>query len=398
MTRQCVIPNHYTARLSALDLATAVCVPPGGNWKDIPTTIPSKRLESIRISYAAGGGSRSTYYGRLHPDRPAYTINTYFNRPGNGCHLHYDFEGGQHRVLSEREAARLQSFPDDFVFSGSHMSIHRQIGNAVPPFLAYQIASTLPCIGQYVDVFCGAGGLSLGFKWAGWLPVVANDIEKSFLDTYRQNVHPIAVCGDIRLEHVFDEVAQIARLRRCSDVPLFILGGPPCQGFSTAGNRRTFEDQRNHLFNEFKRLIQVIKPDGFVFENVMGMLNMENGRVFEMIQAELRIPGNALYPWIIQAEKHGIPQRRTRLIIVSAPQTWRKLEPPPTNTQLMAGHGLFDELKPSVSVRTALSDLPPLAPGEDGSCKPYVVAPQSTYQGLMRGVISPDEYLRFLNE
>src|SRR5437016_14242917 len=86
------IPNHYTAKLSKLDLDVARAVPPGGNWKNIPHEIPSKRLEQIRVSFAAGEGSRSTYYGRLHPDRPSYTINTYFNRPGNGCHLHYDYE------------------------------------------------------------------------------------------------------------------------------------------------------------------------------------------------------------------------------------------------------------------------------------------------------------------
>src|SRR5271165_4143348 len=101
------IPNHYTARLSALDLEIAQAVPPGGNWKNIPQHIPSKRLEQIRESFAAGEGSRSTYYGRLHPNRPSYTVNTYFNRPGNGCHLHYDSDGTQDRVLSEREAARL---------------------------------------------------------------------------------------------------------------------------------------------------------------------------------------------------------------------------------------------------------------------------------------------------
>src|SRR3972149_3963669 len=86
------IPNHVTPALSELDLAMVRAVPPRGNWKDIPITIPSKRLKQIRESYAAGKGSRSTYYGRLHPDCPAYTISTYFNRPGNGCHIHYDYE------------------------------------------------------------------------------------------------------------------------------------------------------------------------------------------------------------------------------------------------------------------------------------------------------------------
>ncbi len=393
LNNQNIIPNHYTARLSALDLEAAICVPPGGNWKNIPKTVPSKRLDSIRVSYAAGGGSRSTYYGRLHPDRPSYTINTYFNRPGNGCHLHYDYEGGQHRVLSEREAARLQSFPDDFVFIGSHVSIQKQIGNAVPPLLAYEIATALPFVGQYVDLFSGAGGLSLGFKWAGWEPLVGNDIEDSFLATYRRNVHPTAVCGDIRQAAVFEEILHKARKGRRARMPLLVLGGPPCQGFSTAGKRRTLDDDRNNLFNEFKRLVQELKPEGFVFENVTGLLNMENGRVLETIKAELEIPGNRLCPWILKAEQYGVPQRRTRLILVSTPNNWPELVRPIAITSLYSDQQLFGNISRAVSVSEALSDLPALLPGEDGSGKDYTSPPRNPYQRLMRGIISPNAYL-----
>ena len=156
------IPNHYSASLSELDLMIASAVPPGGNWKDVPESVPSRRIQQIRESYVAGKGSRSTYYGRLRPDAPAYTINTYFSRPGNGCHLHYDFT--QQRVLSQREAARLQSFPDSFVFQGSKNSINQQIGNAVPPLLAYQIALRFPTAGQFVDLFSGARWARSGFR------------------------------------------------------------------------------------------------------------------------------------------------------------------------------------------------------------------------------------------
>ncbi|MEQ1748730.1 MAG: DNA (cytosine-5-)-methyltransferase [Prosthecobacter sp.] len=387
------IPNHYTARLSQLDLQTAVAVPPGGNWKDIPKEVPSQRLHSIRVSYAAGGGSRSTYYGRLHPDRPSYTINTYFNRPGNGCHLHYDYAGGQHRVLSEREAARLQSFPDSFIFEGSHASIHKQIGNAVPPLLAFQIARQLGVTGQYVDLFSGAGGLSLGFRWAGWQPVVANDIEASFLATYRRNIHPVTVCGDIRHKEVFDEIVSHAVANRKQGEPFFVIGGPPCQGFSTAGKRRTLDDDRNHLFNEFKKLIHQLRPDGFIFENVSGLLNMDGGAVFEMIKRELALPGNTLTPWILQAEEYGIPQRRTRLVLVSVPKAWGVIQAPTPVTTLQKGRDLFQPASTAISVAEALLDLPPLTPGEDGSAKGYLKAASTSYQRFMRGIFSPTEYL-----
>ena len=80
--KKTMIFNHYASSLSELDMQVIKCVPPGGNWKNIPESVPSQRLAQIRESYKAGKGSRSTYYGRLRPDMPAYTINTYFNRPG----------------------------------------------------------------------------------------------------------------------------------------------------------------------------------------------------------------------------------------------------------------------------------------------------------------------------
>lgn len=387
------IPNNYTAKLSGLDLDVARAVPPGGNWKNIPHDIPSKRLEQIRVSFAAGEGSRSTYYGRLHPDRPSYTINTYFNRPGNGCHLHYDYEGGQHRVISEREAARLQSFPDSFVFFGSHVAVHKQIGNAVPPLLAYQIAKTLPVTGQYVDLFSGGGGLSLGFKWAGWQPIVANDIESAFLDTYQYNIHPTVVCGDIREKHIFRRIIETIVKERKRNVPLLVIGGPPCQGFSTAGQRRSLDDERNHLFRDFKALVETIKPDGFVFENVTGLLNMEGGAVFKMIRKELQILDNPLVPWILNAEEFAVPQRRTRLVMLSLPKRWKNVSPPPQITSMEQQTTLFGQTTKAVSVKDALSDLPPLRPGEDGSYADYVSEPQHPYQSFMRLAISVEEYL-----
>ncbi|MDZ4178101.1 MAG: DNA (cytosine-5-)-methyltransferase, partial [Coriobacteriia bacterium] len=301
------IPNHYSAKMSALDLAVARCVPAGGNWKDVPDSIGCARVTRIREDYAVGKASRSTYYGRLRADRPSYTINTYFSRPGNGCHLHYDFARGQHRVLSEREAARLQSFPDDFVFCGSHRAIQQQIGNAVPPLLAYQIARALPFTGNFVDLFCGAGGLALGFVWAGWTPVVSNDFETAFIETHNRNFGTLAVQGDIRDEAVVAMIlAEVGKARVLNpEAPLLILGGPPCQGFSTAGNKRSMEDDRNHLFLDYRNLVDLIRPDGFVFENVMGLLNMQDGQVFDSIKTELERPDFTMTWRILDAEQYA---------------------------------------------------------------------------------------------
>ncbi|WP_232306179.1 DNA (cytosine-5-)-methyltransferase [Microcystis sp. T1-4] len=393
-----MIPNHYSARLSELDLAMAIHIPPGGNWKNIPTSIPSQRLAQIRESYAKGGGSRSTYYGRLRPDAPAYTINTYFGRPGNGCHLHYDYAGGQHRVISQREAARLQSFPDDFVFLGSRTAINTQIGNAVPPLLGYQIALHLGSPGIFVDLFSGAGGLALGFKWAGWLPVIANDIERIAIETYAKNVDSSVIVGDIQDPEISSKISSMANVARQlnPDAKLFVLGGPPCQGFSTAGNSRSMQDGRNSLFRNYTQIITLINPDGFVFENVMGLLNMEQGRVFEQIKMVLESVTDQLSVWKLDTANYGIPQRRKRVILVGLKQQLQIL-PPPVVTGDSTENGLID-LPSAVTTYEALSDLPPLESSQDGESLDYIFPPATDYQELMRGYISPEQYLNALRK
>ena len=121
--------------MSTLDQAFVRYIPPGGNYMDIPDSLATGRI----IKFKATGG-RTTTYGRLHPDFPAYTINTYFNRPNVGANYHHREE----RLITVREALRLQSFSDDFIphFSNQR-SLHMQIGNAVPPLMAQGIAESL---------------------------------------------------------------------------------------------------------------------------------------------------------------------------------------------------------------------------------------------------------------
>lgn len=385
------IPNHFSPSLSALDLQMVRAIPPGGNWKDIPLSIPSKRLVQIRESYEAGEGSRSTYYGRLRADAPAYTVNTYIGRPGNGCFIHFDWDGGQHRMISQREAARLQSFPDRFVFSGSRSEVNVQIGNAVPPLLAFQIAQSLaPKQGQFVDLFCGAGGLSVGFVWAGWTPLVATDWDAAAAATYRANIHDSVIEGDIRDATVLADVLNRAEIARRPDSPFWILGGPPCQGFSTAGKPRSLADDRNHLFEPYRDALIRLQPDGFVFENVPGLLNMHHGAVLELIRRELEVAGYLTDVWIVRAEEHAVPQRRRRILIVGRRSDTPALSPPLPVTRMEGEQLVLDPLPVVYSVAEALGDLPPLEPGQDGSSLPYRSDPKNPYQAFLRGQISPE--------
>lgn len=123
---------HLAPTMSERDREYVRHIPPGGNYRSIPDWLDTPRIARIKLT-----GGRTTTYGRLHPRQPAYTINTYFNRPNVGANYHYQAD----RLITAREALRLQSFPDWFTprFT-SQRSLHMQIGNAVPPLLAYAIA------------------------------------------------------------------------------------------------------------------------------------------------------------------------------------------------------------------------------------------------------------------
>lgn len=396
-----MIFNHIAPALSDLDAEMVSHVKPGGNWKDIPESVPSNRLAGIRKSFAEGKGSRSSYYGRLLADDPAYTISTFFPRPGNGSNIHYRDD----RTLTFREAARLQSFPDSFVFKGSKAAIATQIGNAVPPLLGMQIADALSIgPGIFVDLFAGAGGLGLGFQWAGWVPVVASDIEKSALETHAANLDCPVVLGDITDVEVKRRIVDNAHRAREDrpGVPLIVLGGPPCQGFSTANARRSANDVRNWLFREYSDLISEIQPDAFIFENVPGLLNMDGGRFFRLIKNSLKETVEAIRVEKVNSASFGVPQRRNRVIIFGGKSSdidnvsLRTITDAPavvTRSERGASKRGINARSP-IMVEEALGDLPSVEAGEDGSLLEYPSQPQTRYQQLMRGQVSPREFLQ----
>ena len=384
-----MISNHSAPRLSELDIRMAKNVPPGGNWKDIPLSVPSARLDQIRESCAAGKGSRSTYYGRLNASRPSFTVSTYYNRPGNGCFLHHDFEGMQHRTISHREAARLQSFPDSFEFlSTSQRSLGQQIGNAVPPLLAYQIAQELGEIGETIDLFSGAGGLALGFQWAGWQCLSAVDMDKNAVNSFNSNIANVAFAGDLNDLNVHEKISAIAGQKTKR---LALIGGPPCQGFSTGGKKRSVEDVRNQLHEKYTSLLKAVKPDVFVFENVLGLLSLDKGAFFEKVKKGFESSGYEIDIWRFNASNFGIPQRRKRVIVVGVPHGSKLPNRPKAWTRSLFTDVGESPYAPTVS--EALDDLPRLEAGQNGENLSYLNLKLTRYQELMRGIISPQEYL-----
>ena len=130
------IHDHRIPTMSELDRQIISHVSEGGNYMDIPDSIPSQRIRNYKKT-----GGRTTTYGRLDRKMPAYTINTYFSRPNVGCNIHYSKD----RLITIREGLRLQSFTDSFVLPErmSKTSQYKVVGNAVPPIMGLVLAETL---------------------------------------------------------------------------------------------------------------------------------------------------------------------------------------------------------------------------------------------------------------
>lgn len=303
-----IILNNNTFKLSNLDLEMIKNIPQGGNWKNIPLDIVKKSARLTRINETGG---RTTLYGRIDYTKPCYTITTYFNRPGNGTYVHPIFD----RVLSIREAARIQSFPDTFYFYGNKKDVLNQIGNAVPSLMSYNIIKkikTILDINNSLDLFAGAGGLSLGLKYAGVNSSVVNDFDKSACITFKTNFPKSKVIfGDITDENIKKEIINSAK----ENVVDIICGGPPCQGFSLAG-KRFIDDPRNALFKHYIDVTKNVMPKVVLFENVEGLLNFEKGKVYnQIIESFNGIGYNAIGKLLI-ASDYGVPQKRKRVIII----------------------------------------------------------------------------------
>jgi len=167
-----------------------------------------------------------------------------------------------------------------------------------------------------LSLFSGGGGLDIAFHDAGFDIVEMVEIEEQYVKTLRANAQPDRYLGaaTVRCVDVRDYIPS-------PDLQVdFIVGGPPCQTFSAAGRRaagvRGTSDPKGMLFREYVRLLQVIKPQGFLFENVYGITGADGGDSWRQIQSEFREAGYDIYWRILDAADYGVPQHRERLFIV----------------------------------------------------------------------------------
>lgn len=199
---------------------------------------------------------------------------------------------------------------------------------------------------KIVDLFAGVGGLSYGFSQLDDFEIImANEIEKDIAKAYSLN-HPNVNVINCDINELTEEVIKQAIGDNVVDI---IVGGPPCQSYSTLGKRQM--DERANLFMQYKRVLSIIKPKAFVFENVTGILSMDKGNLFKNIQIEFEKLGYNLKYKVLNAVDYGVPQQRERVILVGFLGENNYEYPEATH-----GKGL----KPYVTLKDALGDLPVL--------------------------------------
>lgn len=199
-----------------------------------------------------------------------------------------------------------------------------------------------------VDLFCGAGGLSCGFHSEGFETVYAVEFDETYAKTFSMNFPKAELhIGDIK-KISNDEIKKVAEKYSID----LIIGGPPCQGFSIAGNigRKFLDDPRNSLFKEYVRFVDIIKPKMFVLENVAALVKHNKGKTIKEIIDEFGELGYKIQYKVLNAVNYNVPQERRRVFIIGTKNGYEFNYP--------------EENKNVITVKEAIGDLPLLNSGE----------------------------------
>lgn len=261
---------------------------------------------------------------------------------------------------------------------------------------------------KVMDLFCGTGGFSRGFESAGGFEVVHGiDVLPVAIETFRANHQKAyAISGDIRKVRRSEVAAATGLNRGKVDV---IIGGPPCQGFSSIRPFRSSldDDPRNSLFEEFASYVNFFRPKALVMENVVGLATYESGGTIERILQTFSQLGYDCEWRILNASNFGVPQKRERLILLGVERGGKVAFPDFTHasTSKTIGHRdrkrmhtltqaeptLFDfgslaRLPSAVTVRQAIDDLPVVHSG--GAADRYTMRARTAYQTDRRARVS----------
>lgn len=233
---------------------------------------------------------------------------------------------------------------------------------------------------KVVDLFAGVGGLSYGFAHDSDFQIIAaNEILKPMAIAYSLNHPTVKVYNKDIKEFSLDDLTADFNIHK-GDIDI-VIGGPPCQAYSTVG-KRLIDDPRGKLFQEYFRVLSEIRPKMFIFENVKGILSIQKGALFAQIISLFQSLGYNVKWKTLNAADYGTPQIRERVIIIGSLWDAEFEYPLPTHKDINDNNLYNSHLKPYVTLGEAIGDLPPVRSGE--KCTMYNSEPQTEYQRAMR--------------
>ena len=248
---------------------------------------------------------------------------------------------------------------------------------------------------NFIDLFCGAGGMSLGFERAGFKCVGAIDISKACVDTHKINFPAcVSINGDI------SKIKPKEFQKKISNKKIdLIIGGPPCPTFSTIGHAKIksieskkksnftlFDDKRNFLFKNYFDFIEYFMPDFFVLENVPNFMTKYNGTIYKQTKDKINKLGyyilNEQQP-IFNSADYGVPQTRKRMILIGTKLKNLKYQMP--EVKFFSEENLFSKNSKYITVNDAIDDLPKITDNwRINECKYSKFSNLNKYQKLMR--------------
>lgn len=236
-----------------------------------------------------------------------------------------------------------------------------------------------------VELFAGAGGLMLGLEMAGFKSILANEIHKDPCKTLSRNFPDTPIIQGSIANYSGKDLLKVTGQdsNQTHEIDL-VAGGPPCQGFSTAGLKNP-SDIRNNLIGEFLRIIEELRPKYFLLENVSGLKTMYKGKLFKKVLEKLDSTGYKYHYKILKASNYGVPQMRKRLVFLGAREGAPPDFPKETHEEVKPQKSLHSR-KPFTTCEEALSDLPLIDQGEIAA--EYDKPPESEYQKYVRNNVT----------
>lgn len=329
-------PNHISLDHGEIVLERYKLIPEGGKLpppEELPERIRRKNFGNTYVRL-----DRNKISTTMVPGNNAFPVHPFLNRS-----------------LTPREAARIQTFPDNIIFTGARQQQCILVGNAVPPLMAANIAiavkkhiegknykpkskhllikrnSKLEMENKdvknnkltFIDLFSGAGGIGIGFNKAGFKQIFSADFDPSVAKTHKNYHKSIPfIEGDLSSTIVFDDIKN-----RFGDKEIdLIVGGPPCQGFSSFGKRKRIniggynphDDDRNKLIFTYLDYVKLFQPKWFVMENVKGITTLDDGFFLKKLIEEIEALGYKDHDYkIINTADYGAPQKRLRFILIA---------------------------------------------------------------------------------